>query len=465
MAMTDTASGVSVRGFSLARKLVKALAGGRSAYVLSGLTLLSTISLAFLEQSLVLNVYMAGVALVILCSIIALSLQDQDKANCSGQKSLPKLDKASLKARPSAAGLAKLQLVDTEDEKVSPLQFADDCKSTKKSIQVCTLPTNDSIQTEFNAAPAIGATKVKSLGDSAQETTFAPKPNTLNVTPISSIDKEISLGTKPDAQAKNRKTFFAKGPPLLPEIVLKTTAAKAFVRTSDPVVKSTIVKSLSKECISKMPTIVSVTKESSLDSQPDAQVKHTKTVFTKAPPLLPENVLKDPAPEALAATNNAIAKDTTCENERVPKKKREIFKGQGQIFFLHSTKVWGRIRLSKPTKWGENLVFFHRDYLVGNKDVLLFHGQSVKVDYRFRRKHNSLAATRVEVVTSSPPFTRQPKRSPNKPRELKSWRSRSMRRRPLLPPSRASAPRPMRVAKGPSPDGSRGFRFRRTVVM
>lgn len=400
-----------------------------------------------------------------------MSLQDQDKANYPGQKSLPKLDKPSLKARSSEAVLPQLQIVDTEDKKVSPLEFADDCKSANKSIRVCALPTNDPIHTEFSAPPAIGA-KVKPLEDSTQETTFAPNLNTLNVAPLPaiSIDKQISLHTKPDAQAKNARTVFAKGPPSLPEIVLKTASAETSARTSNPVIKSTIVKSLPKECISKMPTIVSVTNESSLDSQPDSQVKHIKTVFAKGPPLLPENVLKNPASEALAATNNAIAKDTTCENTPKPRKKKEIFKGQGQIHFLHQTKTWGRIRLSKPTKWGENQVFFHRDHVVGNKSILLFHAQSVKVEYYFRRNNNkgkadSLRACRVEVITSSPPFTRQQKRSPNKPRELKSWRSRSMRRRPLHPPSRAPAARSMRVAKGPSPDGSRGFQFRRTTVV
>ena len=415
MATTDEAAGFSLRGIpSFTSKLAKALTGGRSAYALSALTLLSPASLAFLESSLVWSVYITGVAFVILCSIITISLQDRSKASRSTQKSL-------------------------------------DQPSPKK------------------CSSAVAAVGPKVRPSMAVEANAAPSPAILSIT------KEISLDSQPNAQAKHVSTVFAKAPSLLPEDMPKVTVTQASAVTNDPVAKETTGESLAEECIATVPTIVSVTKETGVDSQPDAQVKHAMTV------LLPENVLKANSTQAFGATNNPVVKDITCENmstERLSKKPFNTFKGEGEIHFLHQTKMWGRIRLSTPTKWGETMVFFYRKQLIDNPNVLLFYGQSVKVEYYYRRKKKEnmdvLRACSFEIIAPSP--RREPKswrpsspREPkcwrlSPPREPKCWRSRSNLRRPSSPPSRASVARPVHIAQGPPADGRRGFRLQRTTV-
>merc|ERR1712032_1721227 len=123
--------------------------------------------------------------------------------------------------------------------------------------------------------------------------------------------------------------------------------------------------------------------------------------------------------------------------------------------------MWGRIRLCTPTKWGENQVFFHRKHFSGNAAVQLHRGQRVRVEYIYRRQNNSkkdrLRACRVEFTT--PSGSRHTKWSPRAAAPKQNWRSKSMLQRPSSPP-RAHA---MRVAKGPSADGGRGFHFMRTV--
>merc|ERR1711904_610448 len=104
---------------------------------------------------------------------------------------------------------------------------------------------------------------------------------------------------------------------------------------------------------------------------------------------------------------NAVAPVARTENvasKPKPKKTLNTFHGEGVITFLFHTKMWGRIRLSTPTKWGENQVFFHRNHMVGGQAAPLFHGQSVKVEYFYRRVHkgkmDSLRAHKVEIITT-----------------------------------------------------------------
>jgi len=206
----------------------------------------------------------------------------------------------------------------------------------------------------------------------------------------------------------------------------------------------------------------------------------SKTVSNKVSPvLLPQNVSKttteinDVAP--VARTENAAS------NPKL-KKPYNTFHGEGVITFLFQTKMWGRIRLATRTKWGENQVFFHRNHLVGSQAAPLFHGQSVKVEYFYRRGHkskmDSLRAHKVEIITTdvaskkkwSPVTDVASKKKWSPVAEKKSWRSRSMMRRPFGPPrnptSRYTSALPsVRVAKGPPANGHRGFNFRRSALV
>ena len=158
--------------------------------------------------------------------------------------------------------------------------------------------------------------------------------------------------------------------------------------------------------------------------------------------------------KTIPVTKTGATSSETATQKNLPKKKREIFSGEGVIQFLHHTKVWGIIRLFERTEWGESTVFFHRRHLAGNADIQ--HGQNVKVKYVFRRATGKLNACRVET-TSPPPFAhihfhyRKKWSSSSKweptaaPRERQSWRARSAPRRSVSPPKQRATTGPWRT--------------------
>merc|ERR1711934_751130 len=108
----------------------------------------------------------------------------------------------------------------------------------------------------------------------------------------------------------------------------------------------------------------------------------------------------------------------TATKKNAQKKHKKNFSGEGVITFLYHTKMWGRIRLSERTKWGETQVFFHRSHVAGNTDI--HEGQRVKVEYIYRRRNNkgksnagTLRACRVETMAPPPVTHSQQKWAPN----------------------------------------------------
>lgn len=422
MSVSDKMTKLSLgEASNFAHKSLTALTGGRSAYALAGLTLFSLASLAFLESSLVLKLYMIGVTLVVVSSMITISLRDRDAASyLKIEETLPVSNQPSANLCFSDVEQQKphLEMPDSADDlklaenpnvqpKIAQLTGDDMSKSTKTPIQVCAFAADDSVQCELSAATATVATVTQTVE--------------VEQTP----EEHISLNLKP-----------ANAAPL--------------------------------------PKIVSVGNDTAIACEGDAQTKGATAKVS--PSLLPENILKGTATEAFGIADAPVT--TTAASKKTAKKKfakRAVFSGEGVIHFLHRTKMWGRIRLSTPTKWGENQVFFHRKHFAGNAAVQLHRGQRVRVEYIYRRQNNSkkdrLRACRVEFTT--PSGSRHTKWSPRAAAPKQNWRSKSMLQRPSSPTTRSklmlqrpsSPPRAhaMRVAKGPSADGGRGFHFMRTV--
>lgn len=195
---------------NFAHTLVKAIAGGPSAYTLAGLTLVSVASLAFLESSLVLKTFMIGVALVIIYSILVISLKGRGSTHDSDiQKSLPVVSDKPEQSMPHTQsttgielpGLVQLKkpepVTDATERAVPELRttpLIDDLaeNSEKTPIQACTLREKDSVECELNVAAAAMA-EARPHATSVQEhvTNDEQKTQTKGVSTATVAAKEV----------------------------------------------------------------------------------------------------------------------------------------------------------------------------------------------------------------------------------------------------------------------------------